>query len=145
MVDVQTQRRYRVDWRFISLWMVNEKTTGEWYTPEYRAGHYRGHQLLRIADQIRLTDDDPDAAHYRKKAEDAEAALAKATQKASQTAPSPETRVAPARAKLSSLVKGWSARSNRERRARQRERRRVSVAGRVIGSCGTLVHVPTHL
>ena len=41
-----------VDWRFISLWILNEENTQEWYTPEYRAGHYRGHRALRIADQI---------------------------------------------------------------------------------------------
>ena len=61
MVDVQTQRAYAVDWRFISLWILNEDNTQEWYTPEYRAGHFVGHQALRIADAIRLGDDDPDA------------------------------------------------------------------------------------
>lgn len=54
MVDVQEQRSYTVDWRFISLWILNENTNAEWYTPEYRAGHYNGHQALRIADAIRL-------------------------------------------------------------------------------------------
>ncbi len=61
MVDVQLQRSYSVDWRFISLWILNEKNTQEWYTPEYRAGHYLGHRALRIADEIRLTDPDADA------------------------------------------------------------------------------------
>lgn len=63
MVDVQEQRSYTVDWRFISLWILNENTDAEWYTPEYRAGHYNGHQALRIADAIRLElgDRDPDA------------------------------------------------------------------------------------
>lgn len=61
MVDVQQQRSYSVEWRFISLWILNEKTTQEWYTPEYRAGHYVGHQGLRIADEIRLREDDPGA------------------------------------------------------------------------------------
>ncbi len=63
MVDVQQQRSYTVDWRFISLWILNEENTQDWYTPEYRAGHYIGHRALRIADEIRLTcgDDDPDA------------------------------------------------------------------------------------
>ncbi len=62
-MDVQAQRSYTVDWRFISLWILNEETTQEWYTPEYRAGHFLGHKGLRIADQIRLAfaDDDPDA------------------------------------------------------------------------------------
>jgi len=54
VVDVQKQRSYVVDWRFISLWIVNENTDATWYTPEYRAGHYNGHQALRIADAIRL-------------------------------------------------------------------------------------------
>ena len=55
MVDVQAQRSYSVDWRFISLWILNEETDAEWYTPEYRQGHLRGHEGLRIADQLRLT------------------------------------------------------------------------------------------
>lgn len=59
--NVVEQRDYEVDWRFISLWMVNEDNSADWYTPEYRAGHYRGHQGLRIADAIRLNDDDPTA------------------------------------------------------------------------------------
>mgnify|MGYP001814016030 FL=1 len=61
MVDVQTQRSYTVDWRIISLWILNEENTQDWYTPEYRAGHYLGHRALRIADEIRVTDPDPDA------------------------------------------------------------------------------------
>jgi hypothetical protein len=61
VVDVQGQRHYGVVWRFISLWILNEDRTSDWYTPEYRAGHYFGHQGLRIADAIRLGEDDPDA------------------------------------------------------------------------------------
>lgn len=53
---MQQQREYTVDWRFISLWIINEENTQEWYTPEYRQGHYLGHQALRIADQMRLDD-----------------------------------------------------------------------------------------
>ena len=59
MVEVQQQRSYSVDWRFISLWILNEENTQAWYTPEYRAGHFLGHKALRIADEIRLTDADP--------------------------------------------------------------------------------------
>ena len=59
VVNVSEQRDYEVDWRFISLWILNEENTKEWYTPQYRAGHYLGHQGLRIADAIRL--DDPSA------------------------------------------------------------------------------------
>jgi len=61
VVDVQRQRSYGVDWRFISLWMVNDDNHADWYTPEYRAGHYFGHQGLRIADTIRLGEPDPEA------------------------------------------------------------------------------------
>jgi hypothetical protein len=56
VVNVRDQRDYEVRWRFISLWMLNEHTTAEWYTPQYRAGHYVGQQGLRIADAIRLGD-----------------------------------------------------------------------------------------
>ena len=58
---MQAQRSYTVDWRFISLWILNEETDAEWYTPEYRAGHFLGHKGLRIADQLRLTVGDADA------------------------------------------------------------------------------------
>lgn len=61
MVDVQSQRSYEVEWRFISLWIVNEENSQEWYTPEYRQGHYVGHQALRIADAIRLGEADREA------------------------------------------------------------------------------------
>ena len=58
---MQTQRSYTVDWRFISLWILNEDNTQEWYTPEYLAGHYLGHRGLRIAYEIRISDPDADA------------------------------------------------------------------------------------
>ena len=61
VVNVSEQRDYEVDWRFISLWMLNEHNIQEWYTPQYRAGHYLGQQGLRIADAIRLGEDDPTA------------------------------------------------------------------------------------
>lgn len=54
---MQEQRSYEVDWRFISLWILNEKNTQDWYTPEYRAGHFLGHKGLRIANAIRLAED----------------------------------------------------------------------------------------
>ena len=54
VAQVAAQRNYRVDWRFISLWMVNEDTVADLYHADYRAGHYVGHQGLRIADEIRL-------------------------------------------------------------------------------------------
>jgi hypothetical protein len=55
--NVADQREYEVNWRFISLWVLNEQNSQEWYTPEYRAGHYLGHRGLRIADAIRQGDD----------------------------------------------------------------------------------------
>lgn len=58
VVNVSEQRHYRVDWRFISLWILNEDNRQEWYTPQYRAGHYLGQQGLRIADSIRQDDAD---------------------------------------------------------------------------------------
>lgn len=59
VVNVSEQRNYEIDWRFISLWILNEENTKTWYTPQYRAGHYLGQQGLRIADAIR--EDDPAA------------------------------------------------------------------------------------
>jgi hypothetical protein len=61
VTNVAEQRQYEVDWRFISLWMLNDHNTQEWYSPEYRAGHYLGHQGLRIADAIRLGSTDASA------------------------------------------------------------------------------------
>jgi hypothetical protein len=61
VTNVAEQRQYEVDWRFISLWMLNDDNTQEWYSPQYRAGHYLGHQGLRIADAIRLGSDDASA------------------------------------------------------------------------------------
>src|SRR5688572_19758157 len=54
--EVQEQRNYEVEWRFISLMVLNEERVADWYTPEYKAGHLRGTMGLRIADQLRLTD-----------------------------------------------------------------------------------------
>ena len=54
---MQQQRSYEVDWRFISLWILNEQTDAAWYTPAYRAGHFLGHKGLRIANAIRLQED----------------------------------------------------------------------------------------
>lgn len=59
--NVCDQRSYDVNWRFISLWMVNDDNTNDWYNPEYRAAHYSGHQALRIGDAIRLADEDGSA------------------------------------------------------------------------------------
>jgi Mycothiol-dependent nitroreductase Rv2466c len=61
VTNVSEQRSYEIDWRFISLWILNEDNHREWYTPQYRAGHYLGQQGLRIADAIRLGEDDSTA------------------------------------------------------------------------------------
>lgn len=57
VTEVQQQRNYNVRWRFIALAVLNEDQTGAWYTPAYRAGHFVGLQCLRVADQVRLTED----------------------------------------------------------------------------------------
>ena len=54
--EVQAQRDYDVTWRFISLAIINENRTSDWYTPEYRAGHVAGTMSLRVADQVRQTE-----------------------------------------------------------------------------------------
>ena len=65
VTEVQRQREYSVNWRFISLKMINETNTAEWYNDEYKAGHMRGLWGLRIADQLRLQGDaDAVAAWY---------------------------------------------------------------------------------
>src|SRR6201999_2021315 len=47
---VQQQRGYTVDWRFISLWMVNADVDYEThFPPGYIAGHTAGLRLLRGA------------------------------------------------------------------------------------------------
>ena len=47
---VQQERGYQVDWRFISLWMVNADVDYEThFPPGYIAGHTAGLRLLRVA------------------------------------------------------------------------------------------------
>jgi 2-hydroxychromene-2-carboxylate isomerase len=51
---VQAQRDYRVDWRFISLRLVNADVDyAEHFPPEYEAGHTSGLRLLRVAARTR--------------------------------------------------------------------------------------------
>ena len=57
VTEVSELRGYEVRWRFIALAVLNEHQQGEWYTPEYRAGHMAGFKALRVADQVRLTAD----------------------------------------------------------------------------------------
>lgn len=54
VTEVQQQRSYDVEWRFISLRMINRSNTAEWYTPEYKAMHQAGLYGLRVADAARL-------------------------------------------------------------------------------------------
>ncbi len=51
---VQRQRDYTVDWRFISLRMVNQGVDYDsHFPPEYEAGHTAGLRLLRMAARTR--------------------------------------------------------------------------------------------
>lgn len=52
--QVQAQRDYTVDWRFISLRLVNaEVDYAAHFPPEYEAGHTAGLRLLRVAARTR--------------------------------------------------------------------------------------------
>jgi hypothetical protein len=51
---VQAQREYRVDWRFISLRLLNSHIDYDThFPPEYEAGHTAGLRLLRMAARTR--------------------------------------------------------------------------------------------
>ena len=51
---VQAQRDYLVDWRFISLRLLNSHIDyGAHFPPEYEAGHTAGLRLLRVAGRTR--------------------------------------------------------------------------------------------
>jgi hypothetical protein len=62
VTEVKQLRDYDVNWRFISLAILNEDNKADWYTPEYRAGHIVGLQGLRVADEVRLTADNDSVA-----------------------------------------------------------------------------------
>lgn len=52
---VTARRPYRVDWRFISLRLLNEHVDyGAWFPPEYEASHTAGLRLLRVAARTRV-------------------------------------------------------------------------------------------
>ncbi len=55
VTEVQQLRDYDVEWRFISLAMINEDRTSDWYTPEYRASHMAGLYAHRVCDEVRLS------------------------------------------------------------------------------------------
>ena len=51
---VSEQRDHRVDWRFVSLRLINEHVDyAAWFPPEYEAGHTAGLHLLRVAARTR--------------------------------------------------------------------------------------------
>lgn len=54
VVEVQEQRDYDVRWRFISLKVINQDLTADWYTPQYRAGHMAGLYAHRVCDEVRM-------------------------------------------------------------------------------------------
>ncbi|MBG6226738.1 2-hydroxychromene-2-carboxylate isomerase [Arthrobacter sp. CAN_A2] len=52
--QVQAQRDYTVDWRFISLRLINSEVDySAQFPPEYEAGHTAGLRLLRVAARAR--------------------------------------------------------------------------------------------
>ena len=54
MRQVQKQRDYTVDWRFISLRLINAQVGYDaHFPPEYEAGHTTGLRLLRVAARAR--------------------------------------------------------------------------------------------
>jgi hypothetical protein len=64
VVEVQGLRDYSVEWRFISLAVLNEHLVADWYTPEYRRGHLAGLECLRVADQLRLDEGNEAVARF---------------------------------------------------------------------------------
>ena len=54
VVEVQEQRDYDVHWRFISLKVINQDLSADWYTPQYRAGHMAGLYAHRVCDEVRM-------------------------------------------------------------------------------------------
>ncbi len=57
VVQVADQRDYRVDWRFISLRLLNkDKDYATEFPPEYEAGHTAGLRMLRVAAAVRETE-----------------------------------------------------------------------------------------
>ncbi len=68
---VQAERGYTVDWRFISLRLINDHVDYDaQFPPEYEAGHTAGLRLLRVAARTR-------AEHGREAVDPLQAALGK--------------------------------------------------------------------
>jgi 2-hydroxychromene-2-carboxylate isomerase len=54
VLKVADQREFRVDWRFISLRLVNkDKDYATEFPPEYESGHTAGLRMLRVAAAVR--------------------------------------------------------------------------------------------
>jgi hypothetical protein len=53
--EVQQIRDYDVQWRFISLRIINENLVADWYDDAYKASHMAGMHGLRVADAVRLS------------------------------------------------------------------------------------------
>lgn len=52
--EVSAQRDYAVEWRFISLRLINAAVDDDsHFPPEYEAGHTAGLKLLRVAAKVR--------------------------------------------------------------------------------------------
>jgi len=61
VVQVAAQREYSVDWRFISLRILNKNVDYDaQFPPEYEEGHTRGLRLLRVCAQARIGDGSAD-------------------------------------------------------------------------------------
>jgi hypothetical protein len=54
VTEVQALRRYEVAWRFISLKMINEGRSDDWYTSKGRDSHMAGLFSHRVCDEVRL-------------------------------------------------------------------------------------------
>lgn len=54
VVEVQQQRHYTVEWRFISLKMINEHRDADAYTTGHRLSHMAGLSTHRVCDEVRL-------------------------------------------------------------------------------------------
>ncbi|MGB8861501.1 MAG: DsbA family protein [Ilumatobacteraceae bacterium] len=54
VVEVEQQREYEVNWRFISLKMINADRPADDYTAPHRAAHLAGLYTHRVCDEVRL-------------------------------------------------------------------------------------------
>ena len=64
--QVCAQKDYRVDWRFISLRIVNKNVDYDaQFPPEYEAGHTSGLRMLRVAARTRAEHGRDVARHRR--------------------------------------------------------------------------------